>query len=39
MSVIVVGGMIGAGKTSVSKLLGAELGSEVFLKKWIIILC
>jgi deoxyadenosine/deoxycytidine kinase len=33
MSVIVVGGMIGAGKTSVSKLLGAELGSEVFFEE------
>lgn len=30
MSVIVVGGMIGAGKTSVAKLLGDALGSEVF---------
>lgn len=33
MSVIVVGGMIGAGKTSVAKLLGAALGSEVFYEK------
>ena len=30
MSVIVIGGMIGAGKTSVAKLLGEALGSEVF---------
>ncbi|MBU7314678.1 deoxynucleoside kinase [Paenibacillus oleatilyticus] len=30
MSVIVVGGMIGLGKTSVAELLGRELGSEVF---------
>lgn len=33
MSVIVVGGMIGAGKTSVAKLLGGALGSEVFYEK------
>ena len=33
MSVIVVGGMIGAGKTSVAKLLGDELGSEVFYEQ------
>ena len=33
MSVIVVGGMIGAGKTSVAKLLGQELGSEVFFEQ------
>ena len=32
MSVIVIGGMIGAGKTSVAKLLGEELGSEVFFE-------
>lgn len=32
MSVIVIGGMIGAGKTSVAKLLGKELGSEVFFE-------
>lgn len=32
MSVIVIGGMIGAGKTSVAKLLGDELGSEVFFE-------
>ena len=32
MSVIVIGGMIGAGKTSVAKLLGNELGSEVFFE-------
>lgn len=32
MSVIVVGGMIGAGKTSVAKLLGEELGSDVFFE-------
>lgn len=30
MAVIVVGGMIGLGKTSVAELLGKELGSEVF---------
>jgi len=30
MSVIVVGGMISLGKTSMSELLGKELGSEVF---------
>jgi deoxyadenosine/deoxycytidine kinase len=30
MSVIVIGGMIGLGKTSVAELLGDELGSEVF---------
>lgn len=30
MSVIVVGGMIGLGKTSVASLIGKELGSEVF---------
>lgn len=30
MSVIVIGGMIGAGKTSVAQLLGEALGSEVF---------
>ena len=29
---IVIGGMIGAGKTSVAKLLGEELGSEVFFE-------
>lgn len=33
MSVIVVGGMIGAGKTSVAKLLGEELGSKVFFEE------
>jgi len=33
MSVIVVGGMIGAGKTSVAKLLGQELGSDVFFEQ------
>ncbi len=32
MSVIVIGGMIGAGKTSVAKLLGEELGSDVFFE-------
>lgn len=32
MSVIVIGGMIGAGKTSVAKLLGEELGTEVFFE-------
>lgn len=32
MSVIVIGGMIGAGKTSVAKLLGDELGSDVFFE-------
>lgn len=30
MAIIVVGGMIGLGKTSVAELLGKELGSEVF---------
>lgn len=30
---IVVGGMIGAGKTSVAKLLGEELGSKVFFEE------
>ncbi|MCY8256423.1 deoxynucleoside kinase [Bacillus spizizenii] len=30
MTVIVTGGMIGLGKTSVAELLGRELGSEVF---------
>jgi deoxyadenosine/deoxycytidine kinase len=30
MTVIVIGGMIGLGKTSVSELLGRELGSQVF---------
>lgn len=30
MSVIVIGGMIGLGKTSVAELLGKELNSEVF---------
>lgn len=33
MSVIVIGGMIGAGKTSVAKLLGEELGSQVFYEE------
>lgn len=33
MSVIVIGGMIGAGKTSVAKLLGKELGSQVFYEE------
>lgn len=33
MSVIVVGGMIGLGKTSVAKILGEHLGSEVFFEK------
>ncbi len=33
MSVIVIGGMIGAGKTSVAKLLGEELGSDVFFEE------
>lgn len=33
MSVIVIGGMIGAGKTSVAKLLGDELGSDVFFEE------
>ena len=33
MSVIVIGGMIGAGKTSVAKLLGKELGTEVFFEE------
>lgn len=32
MAVIVVGGMIGVGKTSVSKVLGKGLGSEVFFE-------
>lgn len=32
MSVIVIGGMIGAGKTSVAKLLGKELKSDVFFE-------
>ncbi|WP_426446590.1 deoxynucleoside kinase [Paenibacillus sp. S-38] len=32
MSVIVVGGMIGLGKTSVATLLGEALGSEVFFE-------
>lgn len=32
MSVIVIGGMIGAGKTSVAQLLGEELGTEVFFE-------
>ncbi|MCI3920757.1 deoxynucleoside kinase [Paenibacillus sp. TRM 82003] len=32
MSVIVVGGMIGLGKTSVASLIGKELGSEVFFE-------
>lgn len=30
MSVIVIGGMIGAGKTSVAKVLGESLGTKVF---------
>jgi deoxyadenosine/deoxycytidine kinase len=30
MAVIVVGGMIGLGKTSVATLLGRELGSQIF---------
>ncbi|WP_124059324.1 deoxynucleoside kinase [Vaginisenegalia massiliensis] len=30
MSVIVVGGMIGAGKTSIAELLSKNLGSQVF---------
>lgn len=33
MSVIGIGGMIGAGKTSVAKLLGEELGSDVFFEE------
>lgn len=33
MSVIVIGGMIGAGKTSVAKLLGEELNSDVFFEE------
>lgn len=33
MSVIVIGGMIGAGKTSVAKLLGTELKSDVFFEE------
>ena len=33
MSVIVIGGMIGAGKTSIAKLLGQELKSDVFFEK------
>ncbi|MGX7092057.1 deoxynucleoside kinase [Hutsoniella sourekii] len=33
MSVIVVGGMIGAGKTSVAKLLGERLNSQVFFEQ------
>lgn len=33
MSVIVIGGMIGAGKTSVAKLLGNELESDVFFEE------
>lgn len=33
MSVIVVGGMIGTGKTSVATVLGKALGSEVFYEK------
>ena len=32
MSVIVIGGMIGAGKTSVAKLIGEELESDVFFE-------
>ncbi|MEK6190306.1 MAG: deoxynucleoside kinase [Carnobacterium alterfunditum] len=30
MAILVIGGMIGAGKTSVAELLGGSLGSEVF---------
>ena len=30
MAIIVVGGMIGAGKTSVAKLIGNALGSDIF---------
>lgn len=30
MAILVIGGMIGAGKTSVAKLLGGSLGTEVF---------
>ena len=33
MSVIVVGAMIGLGKTSVSEVLGEALGTEVFYEK------
>ena len=33
MSVIVIGGMIGAGKASIAKLLGEELGSQVFFEE------
>lgn len=33
MSVIVIGGMIGAGKTSIAKLLGQELESDVFFEQ------
>lgn len=33
MAVIVVGGMIGLGKTSVASLLGRELGSDVFYEE------
>ncbi|MDN6195369.1 MAG: deoxynucleoside kinase [Atopostipes suicloacalis] len=33
MSVIVIGGMIGAGKTSVAQLLGESLGSDVFYEE------
>lgn len=33
MSVIVIGGMIGAGKTSIAKLLGKELESDVFFEQ------
>lgn len=33
MSVIVIGGMIGAGKTSIAKLLGQELKSDVFFEQ------
>jgi len=33
MSVIAIGGMIGAGKTSVAKLLGKELESDVFFEE------
>ena len=30
MTIIVIGGMIGAGKTSVAKIIAEALGSEVF---------
>ena len=33
MSVIVLAGTIGAGKSSLSEMIANELGSEVFMKK------